>query len=143
MNLRVTLICLLAIAGAGGLAVGACSDNNTDACPNTLTAGASCDSPDLQCAVDVPITACDGTQSTVTSSCTCQVTSTSNAWVCVDPGNQCPDAESTDDGSTDDGSTDDGSTDDGSTADSPSSDAPDDSANTDAGLDASSDAKKD
>ena len=93
MNLKNALLALSLAAAASVFAIAACSDNNTDACPaDPVVGGATCSSPNLQCGVLVPIVGCDGTQSAVVSSCTCVVTTTSQQWSCVDPGNQCPDA---------------------------------------------------
>lgn len=145
MNLRTTLLALLGVAAASALVFGAaCSDNNTDACPDKGTtdkpgikSGDPCTARDLQCPIDVLVTGCDGTQTTVASSCTCSVTSSnSGTWVCTDPGNQCPPL-ATDDGG-DDGSAD--APDDTTPADDSS---PGDDAATDAPTDSPTDAKND
>jgi hypothetical protein len=110
MNLRTTFYALVATVAAGALFYGACRENNTDDCPATFTDkdgnGVSCASTDLQCPNTVTITACDGTKTTVASSCTCTKQPASSAgakWVCADPGTACPDAGPTDDGGGDAG----------------------------------------
>jgi hypothetical protein len=82
----------LGVAGAGLLAavlaivgsLAACS-NGTGTCPakETIQPGASCDNDDLQCAFDLatPDPSCDGTQTTIATSCTCK----KGTWSCPDP----------------------------------------------------------
>lgn len=142
MNLRTTFYALFATVAAGALFYGACSDNNTDACPATFTDqdgnGLTCTSTDLQCPYTVTVTACDGTSSTVASSCTCTKDPGSNGeakWACADPGTECPDAATTDDGGGD------AATDDA--GDDSATDAPDDTAVPDAAGDAALDAGSD
>lgn len=142
MKLR-TILPALAVVAAALTAFGACSDNNTDDCPakTALKNGDNCTSTDLTCPFDITITGCDGTDSTVASSCTC----TSGQWVCADPGqSQCPPADDAamDDGSMDDAAMDDAAMDDGATdgaTDDGAADAGSDSA-PDADMDASMDA---
>ncbi len=76
---------LAAAAGAILLAVsvGACTaDRISSDCPSksSIQNGASCSDDNLQCPFDVTQTACDGTVTTVSSSCICQ----SGAWSCPD-----------------------------------------------------------
>ena len=124
MNLQTTVSALFALVAGSALFFGACSDNNTDDCPATITNGDTCTSTDLQCPSSV--TVCDGT--TVASSCTCTKETAStggSTWVCGDPG-ACEDSSTPADDGGDETSTDDGSTDDGS------ADAPDDTSVADA-----------
>lgn len=90
MELRIRSCVLLGLLEMGVPLVGGCRDNNTDTCPSptAIQNGAECTSTDLECPYDVPVTDCDGTVSTVASSCTC----TQNQWVCTDPTSQCPGA---------------------------------------------------
>jgi hypothetical protein len=64
--------------------LGACN-SGTGNCPakETIQPGASCDDEHLQCAYDLatPAPACDGTSTTISSSCTC----TNGTWACPDP----------------------------------------------------------
>lgn len=64
------------------MASGGCSGHGT--CPphGLMVNGATCNGDDLQCEREVTLTACDGTQSTVASSCAC----TDGKWDCPDPG---------------------------------------------------------
>jgi len=133
MNLQATVSVMFTLVVGGALFFGACSENNSDNCPATITAGDNCTSIDLQCPYTVTVNGCDGTTSMISTSCSCTKATASTAgstWVCADPGTQCPDSatpaddggdeSSTDDGSMDDGgdesSTDDGSMDDASDA---------------------------
>jgi len=89
------------------VAVGACN-NGTGDCPGkeSVHPGAACSDDTLQCAYDLstPSPACDGTTTTITSSCTC----TKGTWLCpsaVDCGGSTDnDASATDESATDDGS---------------------------------------
>jgi hypothetical protein len=72
------------MAFAACLVLGACN-TATGECPakETIVPGASCTETDLQCAFDLatPSPACDGTSTTIPTSCTC----TSSAWACPSP----------------------------------------------------------
>jgi hypothetical protein len=110
------LAALPLLVAASFSAVPACN-SGTASCPakETITAGGSCDDEKLQCAFDLatPAPACDGTSTTVPSSCIC----TSKKWVCPDPvecGDAAPpadDAAATDDGAADTAPPDDAGTD--------------------------------
>lgn len=67
---------------AAGAAVGAAACNDTGTCPTkgSIKPDASCADDQLQCAYDLvtPSAACDGTTTSIPSSCMC----TSGAWVC-------------------------------------------------------------
>jgi hypothetical protein len=97
----------LGILGAGAVAVlfimqNACNTGFAD-CPakETITPGDSCKDDNLQCAYDLtgPAPACDGTQATIATSCTCN----KGHWSCPDPvacdgGGTADEAGSTDEG---------------------------------------------
>ncbi len=72
------------VAVAGALAFHAACNSGTGSCPSSgVDPGASCDDEHLQCAYTLatPSAACDGTQTTIASSCTC----THGTWACPDP----------------------------------------------------------
>ncbi len=119
------------VAALGPL--GGCTDLSA-ACANaTVKPGASCQNDSLQCPYSLDQPNCDGTSTTIASSCVCQ----QGAWACPSPA-ACP--EPTDDGG-DDGATDDGSSDaaDDTTADDATADAPVDDGSSDAPADVASD----
>jgi hypothetical protein len=64
------------------ISTGGCSGHGV--CPphGLMLNGATCNGDDLQCAHEVTLTACDGTQATVVSSCAC----TDGKWDCPEPG---------------------------------------------------------
>jgi len=71
------------------LAINGCSGNGS--CPphGLMLNGAACHGDDLQCAREVTLTGCDGTESVIVSSCSCN----SGKWECSDPGTPtCTDA---------------------------------------------------
>ena len=95
------------LVGAISAGLGACNSGTGD-CPakETITPGGSCSDDNLQCAFDLatPSTACDGTNTTIASSCIC----TKGNWVCPDPvscGDAAPPPDETD-GAGDEGSPD-------------------------------------
>ncbi len=99
----------LGIMGAGALAAlfmmqSACNTGFAD-CPakETITPGDTCKDDNLQCPYDLtgPAPACDGTQATTATSCTCD----KGHWSCPDPVSCDTDAAGGGDeaGSTDDG----------------------------------------
>ncbi len=77
---RNSTLCILATVGA--LSSADCSGRGS--CPphGQMVTGDTCHGDQLQCPYEVTITACDGTTSTVTSSCSCQ----NGHWACPDPG---------------------------------------------------------
>ena len=77
---RNSTLCILATVGA--LSSANCSGRGS--CPphGQMVTGDTCHGDQLQCPYEVTITACDGTTSTVTSSCSCQ----NGQWACPDPG---------------------------------------------------------
>lgn len=103
------LLAALPVLVAASLSLSAVPACNSGAgtCPakETITAGGACDDDKLQCAFDLvtPAPACDGTNTTVPSSCLC----TGKNWVCPDPV-ACGDAAAPEDdaGATDDGQAD-------------------------------------
>jgi hypothetical protein len=121
----VILIASLIMAATSGC------NNGTGDCPpkGSIQPGAACSDDTLQCAYDLstPSPACDGTTTTIASSCTC----TKGTWVCPSAvacaggdGSTDNDASATDESATDESATDDasagseGSTDDGGIGDS-------------------------
>ena len=76
-------------------AFGACNQEGDCPAKGTVMPGGSCTSDALQCAYDLqtPSPACDGTSTTIASSCTC----TSGAWACPSPLS-CGDGGSTEPG---------------------------------------------
>lgn len=64
------------------LAATDCSGHGTCPSHGLMVTGASCHGDQLQCPYEVTITACDGTTSSIASSCSCE----SGQWVCPDPG---------------------------------------------------------
>ena len=73
---------LYVLAALGAFASTGCSGRAS--CPphGQMVTGDACHGEQLQCPYDVTITACDGTTSAVTSSCSCQ----NGRWACPDPG---------------------------------------------------------
>jgi hypothetical protein len=71
-----------AAALAIALSPAGCQADRISDCPAkaTLTNGTSCSDEGLQCPYDIVRTACDGTTSTVPSSCLCQ----GGTWSCPD-----------------------------------------------------------
>lgn len=95
---------VVSVAAAAAFALGAACNSGAGACPSadSVQPGASCDDEHLQCAYTLatPSAACDGTSTTIASSCTC----THGSWACPDPiacdaGDEAGDHE----GGTDDG----------------------------------------
>ncbi len=84
-----TLYLLVAL---GALATANCSGRGM--CPphGQMVTGATCYGEQLQCPYGVSITACDGTTSTIVSSCSCE----NGKWACPDPGT--PDCSGVDGG---------------------------------------------
>ena len=79
------LVTLAALASANCSGRGSCPPHGE------MATGATCHGEQLQCPYDVVITACDGTTSTITSSCSCE----NGQWACPDPGvPNCSDAGS-------------------------------------------------
>ena len=129
LALRALVLCISAGAvfatGSGG-----CQDSNDCPAKEQIKPGASCGSSDMQCAYDVPQTACDGTKSTVESSCFCTdgKWSCPDEWACetsdedagdetADSGDQDSPGETSDDGATtEDGGGDDTTIDDAADA---------------------------
>jgi hypothetical protein len=78
---RVAYALGFAAALAIGVSVtGACNDTGTCPAKSAITPGASCDNDDLQCPYDLatPSAACDGTSTTITTSCICS----QGSWQC-------------------------------------------------------------
>jgi hypothetical protein len=123
------LLRTLSIAGAlvGAVTVAFACNSGVGSCPDktAISAGASCSDDNLQCPYDLatPNPSCDGTNTTIETSCTC----TSGTWVCPDAV-ECPAAEDGgDEAATDDdgGATDDGAVTDDGGGDGASDDAAD------------------
>jgi hypothetical protein len=99
-------------------ALGACNSGTGD-CPQkqSIQPGAPCSDDNLQCAydLDTPSPACDGTTTTIASSCTC----TKGTWSCPSAVDCGGDGSVGNDGSANDGGPDgaEGSTDDGGAGD--------------------------
>ncbi len=133
---RLTPLFGLLLVTAAVAGVGAC--NEVGDCPAdaaTIHDGDPCSGEGLQCAQDVTFTACDGTQQTIASSCTC----TEGAWSCPSE----PDCDAG--GGGDDAGEDAADASEDVTADAPedvATDAPADAA-TDAPADAATDAPAD
>jgi hypothetical protein len=117
--LKATLAAVLAaIAVSGAGALGGCNDVGSCPAPAAITPGGSCSGDSLECAYDLPSPspACDGTNTTIPTSCVC----TKGSWVCPSPvsceggsgddgggdgatGDALGDGTGGDDGSTNDG----------------------------------------
>lgn len=113
MSLHTVLRALGAAALLTG-ALGACNDANriTNDCPtkDALVSGAACTMRDLQCPFDTTQTACDGTVTTISTSCVCTANpgapstwSCPAPWVC-DAGGARDDGAASGEGGGDDGS---------------------------------------
>lgn len=137
-SLRSMLSCLgLAAIGVASGGAGGCEAPPDCPARADIHPGGSCSSSELQCNYDAPRTACDGTTSSVASSCLCQ----GGHW-------SCPDAWTCEAGTADGGEDADATTDDATDAPSvddsveTKSDVHDDSA-TDAPTDAPSETHDD
>jgi hypothetical protein len=120
---RWDLVAALGVVGAVAVAsltaftaVTACN-NGTGSCPDkaAVVPGASCSDDNLQCAFDLttPAVACDGTSTTIETSCTC----TDGTWACPsavecdsgaveeEAGEEAGSEEAGEEASTDDGGT--------------------------------------
>lgn len=101
-----TIVKAAAAALAIALSLAACQADRIGDCPAkaTLSNGAACSDEGLQCPYDITQTACDGTTSTVSSSCLCQsgTWSCPDSWQCaVDAGDDGGDAAAPRDASAD------------------------------------------
>ena len=91
---------------AAALILSGCNDVGSCPAKTSITPGSACEGDSLECAYDLatPSPACDGTSTTISTSCTC----TKGTWACPAPVACAP---SGDDGGGDDGGGDDGSSD--------------------------------
>jgi hypothetical protein len=85
---RITMLRAALFFGAAivvGIAGATVACNDTGTCPATANVqpGGSCDSDDLQCAytLSTPSAACDGTSTTIATSCVCS----HGTWTCPSP----------------------------------------------------------
>jgi hypothetical protein len=110
------------------VASGACNDQGDCPAKESIAPGAACSDDQLQCAYDLatPSAACDGTSTTIASSCIC----TKGAWSCPSAYScEAGPADGGDEGGTDEGGSGEGggeAGDDGGGSDAPAVDAPSD-----------------
>jgi hypothetical protein len=74
------------VATIGLIVCAACSDLGSECAKANVSPSASCGNDNLQCPYTLDQPNCDGTSSTVSTSCVC----TSGAWVCPSAV-ECPD----------------------------------------------------